>query len=411
MRIIFSAILLGVTVSFSFAAPLLDSFKIQFNWDLNSALEDAIPVYSDNEDIRENPDVFEFAYLFYSNPKIKLQVYTTCTNNFILLINARNTEGNGFDTCYYNYAYIPGTVIEITIPITNYISKYHFTWEWTITAIPICNTGAGFTANTLSRTTEQHLYVILEEPQTPMNPPWAGVLEYACEWAEGENDIEEATTKLTNSLYNIGFNYDSAQGKSEYCYTDADDSINFDIPQLLADLEDPNLIFINCVDMASALVTFSNAIGFNLSILKISADIDGGLKFPVNYIDPIGLPNFTNNPFSTSIRNDCRTGGFKFHALTQTIYEFSSDTLTWDATFRIDTDSNPDNVIETNPPSCGIITSSNEWAFPCKMHFSAYLNHLIDNWVKPSDGPEIDCNDRLDCIVIDNTNPIKLIKN
>ncbi|MFN8206298.1 MAG: hypothetical protein U0T82_02670 [Bacteroidales bacterium] len=392
MRILFSAILLGVTVSFSFAAPLLDSFRIQFNWDLNSALEDAIPVYSDNEDIRENPDVFEFAYLFYSNPKIKLQVYTTCTNNFILLINARNTEGNGFDTCYYNYAYIPGTVIEIPIPITNYISKYHFTWEWTITAIPICNTGAGFTANTLTRTTEQHLYVILEDPQAPMNPPWAGVLEYACEWAEEESYIEDAITKITEHLYSSGYNYSSDGGATYSHKNSVEKPFHFNVSQMVIDFLDPEGITVNCLDMARAVTTLGNAIGANLQVIKFSRKINNDRLIPVNYIDPIGSYPPTNSPFFRYDSTDCRIGGFNFHAFAQ----MPIDTLVWDATLRYDIDEYPDNVVNSNP-TCGGTNNYVNWQLPCNISISTYLNNLVDDWVKPNNYIGIDCSNPLDC--------------
>jgi hypothetical protein len=397
MRNFLLLIIIGVSGPFCVAESLISDFSINFNWE-SGALNDAIPVYSDNEDIRGNPDIYEFAYLFNANPILRLQVNTACTTNFMLLIRARSTGGNGFDLCYNNYSYTPGTSIEFDIPITGYISKFLLTWEWTITAIPICNTGSGFTANTLTRTTEQHLYVILEEPQAPMSLPWAGVLEYACEWAEGEYDIEEATSRITEHLYLCGFNYNIAPKYTGYT------SNYFKITKFLLDLEDPESKEVNCLDMARAVVTFSNAIGFSLKVFDYVSNLSDDHGFPVNFIDPIGISNPTNNPFppsSSQIINDCRTGGFTYHAFAMTPSESQIIPFkAWDATLRIDVDNDPDNVGHDpeNPKACGFTTPGESWQLQSGVLLEDYLGRLVDDWVMPLNYyTDVDCNDSFPC--------------
>jgi hypothetical protein len=413
MKILLTSIFLGISVQLCVAEPLITNFSISFDWESGSTI-DAIPVYSDDAAIRGNPDIFEFAYLYYSSPKIKLQLATTCTNNFILLVYAKNTGGNGFDRWYYNYFYTPGSDIEIEIPITSYISKYRFTWEWTITAIPLCNTGAGFTANTLTRTTEQHLYVILEEPQAPMNPPWAGVLEYVCEWAEGEYDIDVATTKITEHLYYCGFEYNSAPEYSHENYLDEPYKHHFHLSKLIPDLQDPENIEVNCLDMARAVVTFSNALGANLKVTKFVNKVSNIELFRTNFIDPIGDSQLedsksqpTNNPFfEPRIYHDCRQGGFKYHAFAETPEDDQSNPLkVWDATLRYDIDDNLDNVEGANENYCGGIDSLSQWQLPCDDSLSNYLHHLVDEWFRsnPNYGSSINCSDPLQCGELDYT--------
>lgn len=304
---------------------------------------------------------------------------------------------------------------EFDIPITSFISKFLFTWEWTITAIPICNTGSEYTANTLTRTTEQHLYVILEEPQAPMSLPWAGVLEYACEWAEGESYIEDATTKITEHLNVCGLNYNIAPQ-----YTGSETQF-FNIIDFLLDLEDPQSKMVNCLDMARAVVTFSNGIGANLIVAKYVHNIQNRNVFPVNHIDPIGVPingntapASTNNPFAPNgedtIANDCRMGGFSYHSFAMTQESILSNSKIWDATLQYDIDNDRDNVGHDGQPgvldcenttSCGGTLTGEIWEIPCNVPYNSYLNKLVDDWIKCGTNCEICCSEPNDpCGVI-----------
>ena len=49
-----------------------------------------------------------------------------------------------------------------------------------------------------SKTDPTKLYILFNEPQTPMQVPWTEVLDYACDWAEGATDEEGAMWPITH---------------------------------------------------------------------------------------------------------------------------------------------------------------------------------------------------------------------
>ena len=183
-----------------------------------------------------------------------------------------------------------------------------------------------------------------------MSIPWTDVLDFTCDWANGQTSATGAATEITEYLYSCGFVYETVRGASRYYV----DPMMFNLEQLISDLEYTTGITVNCLDMAMAVVTFGNAIGSDLNLSTFS----GG--FPLNCIDPIGSAYPTNNTFSSPlIYNDCRVGGFGYHAFAE-----NDNNNVWDATLKYDIDSNPDNVNGSNP-GCGIIITGYSWSLPC----------------------------------------------
>ena len=218
-------------------------------------------------------------------------------------------------------------------------------------------------------------YTLLAAPQAPMTIPWVPVLDYACDWASGQTSSENAASNITNTIFTSGFNYDTDNGSTRYGNT-----FNFfNLSQFLSEFGDS--YDVNCLDMGKAVTTFSNSIGCGLYLTTFS----GGLL--LNCIDPIGTASPTNNPFSSPlVGNDCRGGGFSYHAFSQ-----NSNKNTWDACLKYDIDGDPDNVTGSNP-SCGSITTGYSWILPCNEQESTYIQRLLDNWTSWEN-----CSDPYDC--------------
>jgi hypothetical protein len=246
-----------------------------------------------------------------------------------------------------------------------------------------------YCAATSTNSTSHTYYTLLAAPHAPMDEPWTSVLDYACSWANGQNTFTGATSAITQSLYSSGFYYESNRGAPGY----GDTWSEFLLNDFLSDLGSSYAV--NCLDMAKAVVTFANAFGATLTLSRFHSSLyvgGDGAGYPLNYIDPIGSAPATNNTFSTPpIGDDCRTGGFGYHAFAE-----NGNNYIWDATLRYDMDMNPDNVSNSNP-SCGDNTGGSAWELPCNIAESSYLGHLIDNWTKYNDLYIIDCGDPYDC--------------
>lgn len=261
--------------------PLLTDFEILFDWDDNNYSQDALPVYSDDEEISSNENIFEFAYVINTSPKVKITIDTDCSNSFILLIYAKAVDGNGFDICYTNYNYTHSTgEFYFNIPISNYISKFNFKWEWSVTAIPSCSTPSTFSSNSFVKTTEQHLYVILDEPNEPMETAWASVLNHACNWASGQTNESDIIENLTTELYGCGVIYD---GATHHTYPDYS---TFHLTDLLEDIKTPNETIMDCRDFSNFICVLANSLGCSgqYNVIKNSSYY----YFYYNYLWPAG---------------------------------------------------------------------------------------------------------------------------
>ena len=240
------------------------------------------------------------------------------------------------------------------------VKKGTVTWQWYFRLSPPGD------RHNVTISGAHTVYVVLASPQAPMTKPWTEVLDYSCDWADGQTSAASAATQITQKLYSdSGFEYDTEDGDAHYPSAWSP----FELTDFLDDFGTGNLV--NCVDMGKAVVTFGNAVGCDM-VLKSYHDINRRL----NCIDPIGedaLP--TNNCFSTPlIGDDCRGGGFDMHA-----FGWRDDSV-YDATLEYDMDSDPDNVVGSNP-GCGDTTTGHDFELPTNVEFDdTYLNNLLDDW-------------------------------
>jgi len=218
-------------------------------------------------------------------------------------------------------------------------------------------------------------YTVITTPQNPMSEPWTEVLDYSCDWASGQSTASSATNEITEGLYDSGIDY---TGSWQYGSIDS----NFELTDFLADISSYNC-HSNCADMARAVVTFSNAIGCNLTCSSYGRSPGDYIGEFDNCIDLIGGGEITNCPArppeDPSIGDDCREGHFYWHAFARK----TSNNTVWDATLRYDADATPDNVTDSEPPStCGDTTTGYTWTLPINVSQSTFIDNLLDDWAK-----------------------------
>jgi hypothetical protein len=169
---------------------------------------------------------------------------------------------------------------------------------------------------------KNRIFIVLERPQYPWyetrnSMPWAYVLEKACSWAEGEIEPVGAATKITNYMHNniIGI-YDRGS-----CYTYSGISFVFNLEKFLKRL--PFVGKVNCVDLAQALVIFSNSVGCGsiYNYRGLNQYMDNNL----NCIRAFGEEKFKCD----------REKPFKYHAFA------TVEGGVFDASFKLDEDCDP----------------------------------------------------------------------
>jgi hypothetical protein len=210
------------------------------------------------------------------------------------------------------------------------VSQVTFQWTWQFRVKP--------SAPWITFDQSVHrIYLLLSPPTEPWSDlhssfnsaaPWAEVLEIACEWAKGAQDLVEAASMITKAVNGLGggkLTYDSLVGAPHYTV--------LGVPRFLCEAFIDRLRggpgagpLVNCSDCATIVSTFANVLGCDLWQSKM------GLVAPVFSLNPIlgiGL-----NTFSTL------QGGFGFHEVAWTGDCGELDTV-YDACLQTDSDGDP----------------------------------------------------------------------
>ena len=150
------------------------------------------------------------------------------------------------------------------------------------------------------------LYVTFDVPKNPMTMPWVDVLDYACQWAQGENDLTDISTTVRNGL-NIIEDTDGDldyNPSAFYCGGFAAGSYILLLSDFLEDLKTTNDVQINCYDCSHLLAVFLTSLGVDATNVLLGTPIpipsgcdspyEGCYIFRTNYIDAIG--NGSNDP-------------------------------------------------------------------------------------------------------------------
>src|SRR5215217_4584281 len=130
-------------------------------------------------------------------------------------------------------------------------------------------------------TTRHRIYIVLEEPNLPWKQPasdtqnpWAEALDYACVWAAGKQNRDDAASAITQAINaTLGLVYDNAVGASHY----TSGGLAFlELTQFLSYLKNGTGLgnIVNCTDCATITTTFSNLVGCDLHASKMGSFFD-----------------------------------------------------------------------------------------------------------------------------------------
>ena len=164
--------------------------------------------------------------------------------------------------------------------------------------------------------TGHRIYTLLDVPSLPWTQqpfaeantqlPWAAALEWACAWARRATSPDYAASRITAAVYGLGrwlVDYDCPGGGSTH-YTRLLPRPSVDCTAFLDLLQGGigNGRLVNCMDCASVVSTFANALGCELWQSGMFSDND--VPFALNPILAIG---------STAWQTACNWGSFGYH--------------------------------------------------------------------------------------------------
>lgn len=240
------------------------------------------------------------------------------------------------------------------------------TWEWEFR----CCGGSKWEP---LATTRHRIYIVLEEPTLPWKQPlsdtqnpWTEALDYACVWAAGKQNRDDAASAITQAINaTLGLVYDNAAGASHYT---SGGLAFFELTQFLSYLKNGTGLgnIVNCTDCATITTTFSNLVGCDLHASKM------GSYFDLTPFRGIGAAGFGCPGFGC---------GFSFHEVAWKASHGNADPL-FDACLRVDGDSNPWAAPYTEQFPVNIIFSTNPGApLPLAVPFNAqsYKERLCTN--------------------------------
>lgn len=246
------------------------------------------------------------------------------------------------------------------------INVEDITWEWEFR----CCGGSKWEP---LATTRHRIYIVLEEPNLPWKQPasdtqnpWTEALDYACVWAAGKQNRDDAASAITQAINaTLGLVYDNAAGASHYT---SGGLAFFELTQFLSYLKNGTGLgnIVNCTDCATITTTFSNLVGCDLHASKM------GSFFDLTPFRGIGAAGFVCPGFGC---------GFSFHEVAWKGANGNADSL-FDACLRVDGDSNPWSAPYTEQFPVNIIFSTNPGApLPLAVPFNAqsYKERLCTN--------------------------------
>jgi hypothetical protein len=247
------------------------------------------------------------------------------------------------------------------------INVEDITWEWEFR----CCGGSKWEP---LATTRHRIYIVLDEPTLPWRQqpasdtqnPWTEALDYACVWAAGKHNRDDAASAITQAINaSLGLVYDNVAGASHYT---SGGLAFFELTQFLSYLNNGTGLgnIVNCTDCATITTTFSNLLGCDLHASKM------GHFFDLTPFRGIGAVGFGCPGFGC---------GFSFHEVAWKGAHGNADPL-FDACLRVDGDPNPWVAPYTEQFPVNMIFSTNPGApLPLAVPFNAqsYKERLCTN--------------------------------
>lgn len=247
------------------------------------------------------------------------------------------------------------------------INVEDITWEWEFR----CCGGSKWEP---LATTRHRIYIVLDEPTLPWKQqpasdtqnPWTEALDYACVWAAGKHNRDDAASAITQAINaSLGLVYDNVAGASHYT---SGGLAFFELTQFLSYLNNGTGLgnIVNCTDCATITTTFSNLLGCDLHASKM------GYFFDLTPFRGIGAVGFGCPGFGC---------GFSFHEVAWKGAHGNADPL-FDACLRVDGDPNPWAAPYTEQFPVNMIFSTNPGGpLPLAVPFNAqsYKERLCTN--------------------------------
>jgi hypothetical protein len=176
--------------------------------------------------------------------------------------------------------------------VPSFIGKHVFDWDWKYKNV----NGATSPALDMGTTANHLVYTVLASPQPPQVQPWLGVLEIACDLADGQTTASSAMREIWYDFYHdAGGVYDTVSGSPEYASSSMGGSFN--LTKWLTNYATASIGTVNCYDMGKSVVVFANALGCNAVYTYV-----GPFGY-LNCVKPIGK-GWANNPFYDSDHYD-----------------------------------------------------------------------------------------------------------
>ncbi|HEY6806994.1 MAG TPA: hypothetical protein VI306_25680 [Pyrinomonadaceae bacterium] len=232
---------------------------------------------------------------------------------------------------------IPLTLTNVRIPDVG-VSASNVIWRWQFSLNPnnpqswanVITSPIGTSA--VRNTTTHRIYTVLDLPGNPWQStatrssniqiPWTEVLEVACAWAAGAQDVDAAAGLITERVNGLGNNQAVVYDFGSSCILHGTD--NFLLRKFLTFISSPphTRNKMNCSDCATAVSVFSNILGARLSQSAM------GSNFYFNHLETIG----SQQP---------GRGKFQRHEVAWT-GACTKDDRVFDASVLLDGEGNPD---------------------------------------------------------------------
>lgn len=143
-----------------------------------------------------------------SSHKIKVK-FNSNNSNMNYLVKATVISGTGIGNvceifvapCDLNKV----LTVDLAGSIPSSVSKRTFTWKWEATALPINSPYCPITCTSFNTT--HTFYSLLATPQAPVTEPWTNILDYACDWASGQNNANSVCTAILSNGFNAHYTW------------------------------------------------------------------------------------------------------------------------------------------------------------------------------------------------------------
>jgi hypothetical protein len=147
---------------------------------------------------------------------------------------------------------------------------------------------------------KHRIYTVLATPTAPWEQgpyqggsngqlPWTEVLDYACRWAAWTSHVDDSAAQVTRALNKLGGGTLVYSGYDHWFISP--NGRYFECTKFLARLgaaSNTPAQTVDCSDSATALSTFANAVGCDLSQSQMCDPTDTSRGFHTNWIQPIG---------------------------------------------------------------------------------------------------------------------------